>query len=531
MNRFSRYFKSISCVIAFALVFSVSADAQLLNKLSKGLEKVKKTVEQVDKTLNSQKPKKQKESGSNQSARQNKVDHSALNADYAADAEEEENEDLLESMVKGVGAPFITPDTKYLQIPNYSNVTTLTNAHDGVFGVSMHKGVLDNHIYGFWTVDGKKLFDAEWEDLTYQNNMPEFHDGVVAMRKAGSTVMSRQPIYLLYSDGRSKKLPGSENWFSVTNFMDGLAIAHGPIGEGKCFYINTSGEKVFPHIVMNGMPLGGIRPLRDGLRAFCIGTDKWGYIDEKGVIKFPAKFQEAGNFSEGYAWVVTEDNVKQLIDKTGKSVFKLDNRNANTSEVVNGIFYVSVPYESSMDYYDVSGNKLMTVDAGNQFYDGYAFVYIPQHQIDLSTPIAIIDKDMNVVRSIPLEIMDWSEASEHKPVFNSKGFATVNSGLIYQGSSVIRPNGDIVLRRYNPSDRESGCTDFSPVSDDGYIKANITYISNNPVKGAAIMRTNGEIVCVVSDNKSGNGPLTENGIEFPTQNFPANNAPVYLKEI
>ncbi|MDE5869279.1 MAG: WG repeat-containing protein, partial [Muribaculaceae bacterium] len=390
----------------------------------------------------------------------------------------------------------------------------------------MHQKVLGNHLYGFWTVDGRKLFDAEWEDLTYQNNSPEFHDGVVPMRKAGSTVMSKQPIYLLYSDGRSKMIPNSQSWFSVTNFLDGLAIAHGPVADGKCFYINTSGEKVFPHIVMNGMPLGGIRPLRDGLRAFCIGTGQWGYIDEKGTIKFPAKFKDAGNFSEGYAWVVTEDDVLQLIDKTGKSIFKAENRNVKTSEVVNGIFYVSDPVKNYMDYYDLNGNKLLTVESGNQFCDGYGYVYIPKSSFDMTTPISIIDKDMRVVKTLPPEIIEWSELSEHKPVFNSKDLATVYSGLVYQGSSIIRPNGTIVLRRYFNAEYGSECDFFSPVCDAGYFKAKITYyMSDKEVSGEAIMKTTGEVMCVISDAKSAAGPLLKNEIHFPTQNFPDTNTP------
>lgn len=537
MMNFNLRTHSLVAMVIIALLAAQPADAQLFNKIKKGVEAVKKTAEQVDKAV--QKAQKSTSNGTSTASSSagtpttaptdNETPQNEDDMAIAVESNEDENKDEI---VELRAYPHLTKDTKFILIPSAGNFPSITNVSEGIFGVPQNTDYM-NRIYEFWTIDGKKLFDAEWENLYYQDPLPEFHNGVVAMRKVGSTMMKRQPIFLLYADGRKKQIPGSEKWFGVTNFKDGLALVSDGL-TNKCFYINTSGEKVFPQLTLNTMPEGGIRPLRDGLRAFALSFNKWGYIDNKGNIKLPAKYKEAGDFSEGYAWVVMDDDTKHLIDKTGKTVFKLDERRIKTSEVVDGIFYTSDPYSSGIDYYDVSGKKLRHVAQGNQFFGGYAYVYEPESEFDLKTPTYVIDKDMNIVNKIPHEIMEWSELSYHKPKFNSNGFAPVHSSLIYQGSSIIRPNGELVIRRSSNNDYGTGCNGFKDVSEDGYFLASIQY--NTPsnqelsgVSGLAILDLNGKIYWVISDEPSMRGPLTDDSIHFPVEGVGSGDKEFYLQ--
>lgn len=513
MNSISRRIASFVGVAILALILSVSADAQFMNKLTKGLEKAKKTVENIDKALNKKQPVNKPDNNRSSSSATASEDAYQTEKTDAVDEAQPEEESELAQLVKGAGSPYVTPDTRFLLLPSPGNLPTLTEVSEGIFGVSLNEDFLGDDKYGFWTVDGKQLFAPEWKKSTYQTQ-PEFHDGVVTMRKSADKWNA--PFYILNSDGTSKMIPDSKNWFAITNFKDGLALAHGPVGEGKSFYINTKGEKVFPHIVMYGVPVEGIRPLRNGLRAYCVNTEQWGYIDEKGTVKFPANFKEAGDFSEGYAWVVTEDNVKQLIDTTGKSIFRLDDRNSKASEVVDGIFFVVSPVGSHLDYYNLKGEKLLTVKEGNQFFGGYAYIYNPREGMDMNTKVTIIDKDMKPVMALPWEIIEPAEVTQYKPVFNSKGYANVYSPLIYQGSSIILPDGQIVLRRYFNPQEGTSCDNFSPVSEDGYIKGRIFY---NEREGGVIMKLNGEIHWIVSSSESMEGPFSKENFHIPAMNF------------
>lgn len=537
MMNFNLRTHSLVAMAIIALLVVQPADAQLFNKIKKGVETVKKRAEKVDKAVQSaQKSTSERTSTacsstgtSTTTPTDNETPHDENEVAIAGQKNEDEN---LKEGLELRAYPHLTQDTKFIIVPSAGNLPLVTNVSEGIFGVPQNTDYM-NPIYEFWTINGKKLFSDEWEKLNYQEPRPEFHNGVVAMRKVGSTMMKRQPIYLLFSDGHTKQIPGSDKWFGVTNFKDGLALVADGL-TNKYFYINTAGEKVFPQLTLNTMPEGGIRPLRDGMRAFALSYNKWGYIDDKGNIKLPAKYKEAGDFSDGYAWVVMDDDTKHLIDKTGQTIFKLDERRIKTSEVVDGIFYTSDPYGSGLDYFDVSGKKLLHVAEGNQFFGGYAYVYMPKTDFDLETPTYVIDKNMNIVTEIPHEIMEWAELSYHKPKFNSNGYAPVYSSLIEQGSSIIRPNGEIVIRRCSNVDYGTGCNGFGDVSEDGYFLSTIRY--NTPsnqtlggVTGVAIMDLNGKIHWVISDEPTMRGPLTGNSIHFPTEDFESGNKEFYLQ--
>lgn len=81
--------------------------------------------------------------------------------------------------------------------------------------------------------------------------------------------------------------------------------------DGGYFFIDRSGKKMSPehfeqaHSFSNGYA--------------AVKSEKWGYIDEKGELKLPFKYQVAKDFSEGLAPVGINGRWA-FIDKTGKMV-------------------------------------------------------------------------------------------------------------------------------------------------------------------------------------------------------------------
>lgn len=490
-------------VVILSMWLSPCSEGQLLKKISKGLEKVNKTLEKVDKTINGN------VKSSNQSS------NSSVNSNAGVTQEEI----VVDEVVTGTGVegsveteasyshPYLTSNTLILEAEPW----TVSNAYDGVFSVKRN-----NNRFEFWKVDGQKLFDANWESCNYST--PEFHDGVVAMRKASEDYKLGR-ICLLYTDGRVKEMDPS--WKSVTNFVDGVAIAViNAGGINKAFYIDTTGKRLYPSVTVDAYASNALRPLSDGMRAFTKGYEEWGYIDANGVVKMAPKFKSVSDFSEGYAWVVTSDGTKQLIDKTGKSIFKAPDRNSATSDVVNGRFYVEKG--NDVCYYDLQGNLLKCFEEGNCFYDGYAFVTEPKDFGDINS--LVIDKNMNVVREMNWKVVPSEIVCEHGPKFTKSGLAAVNC---MNGSYLLKPNGDVVLSDFDDL-RGNYIRSFSPVSDCGYLVA--SNLTINDIQASAILKPTGEIVWLISESMRLCGPYKK-GFSFVDNNPSAVLGEITLKMV
>ncbi len=466
-------------IALFSLVFIPEMEAQLLKNISKGLEKVNKALDKADKAINGK---------SNSNKQPSTASNTSVSTPVAMEVISEESEagSVAESGDSEVryARPYLTSQTFFLEAEPWN----VSNAYDGVFSVKR------NNKYEFWKVDGQKLFDANWESCSPALEKPEFHDGVLAMRKASEGYKLGR-ICLLYADGRVKEM--AQTWNRVTNFVDGVATVVTNANTGNnSFYIDTTGKRIYPSISIDGTATNALRPLRDGMRAFVKGYEQWGYMDANGVVKMAAKFKSASDFSEGYAWVVTSDDTKQLIDKAGKCIFKAPNRNSSTSDVVNGRFYVVKG--NDVCYYDLQGNLLKCFEQGNCFYDGYAFVTEPENFGDISS--LVIDKDMNVVRHMSWKVVPADIVCEHGPVFTKSGLAAVNC---MNGSYLLKPNGEVVLSDFNDLNGSS-INSFSPVSDCGYTLASNVWV--NDIQASAIVKSTGEIVWLISESMRLCGP-------------------------
>lgn len=253
-----------------------------------------------------------------------------------------------------VVTPYFTKNTLFMVTdpsPNrFSQVT------DSVFAINT------GGRYEFWTVAGQKLYDARWTmPKDYSSSKPQFGGGVVAMRMAEPNSAGKKPICLLYLDGRVKELDPA--WKYVSKFEDGLALAQDE--RQNWFYINTAGAKMYPSLTVYSTGDDEARPFRDGLRAFygkadARGDVAWGFINDEGAVVIPPKYKSVTDFSDGYAWAVSENAkdgiyAKELIDVRGNTVYKPAKYTAQTRDVADGVF---IEVEPQRDVYrDVSGRE------------------------------------------------------------------------------------------------------------------------------------------------------------------------------
>ena len=158
MKSLTRFMSMVAVVLAVAMFAPQRAEAQILKKLSQGLEKVNNALDKVEKGVDDVmsgnvdglfKSRKNKQKGNASNVAQD----SAV-ADDEEDAAEWSEEDMEEAEVQ-YPIPFITEDTKYMQLP-YVGSGTVSSVHEGVFAVSR------DGAFSFWRVTGEKLFDFEW---------------------------------------------------------------------------------------------------------------------------------------------------------------------------------------------------------------------------------------------------------------------------------------------------------------------------------------------------------------------------------
>lgn len=481
-------------MFGITLVAPQRAEAQIFKKLTQGLDKVNNTIDKVNDKVEdvldgnfeglfkSRKNKKQKE---------------AQQGDGEAASEEdvvEWDESDMEEVEMEYPIPFVSEDTRYMQLP-YIGDNAISSVHDGVFAVS-RKGA-----FSFWRVTGEKLFDFEWEfcneNRTFGGNFPEFHNGVVAARKYEG-MYSRGTIHLLYLDGRIKEM--DPDWEQVSQFEDGLAVVTDKSNyKTSYFYINIMGEKVFPHLKVNGDDEWSIRPVRDGLRAYAEGSYRWGYIDTEGNVVLEPKYGAAADFSEGYAWVCLKDDPNShlsngemvLINTESEVLFRSGRRWSGSnfkgayqnyvSDVVDGRFYVRG--EEYYHYYDTNFEQIGIAEYGTPYYNGLAYI---APAVDMDCDVCIVDTDFEVVRRLKDDMMFATDLRAF-PRFTSLGVATVHDKSV--SSYVITPSGGVLLDSYE----EEGdyMNSFWQYTESGMMR--ITDIRLDDVRYQGICNRSGEM--------------------------------------
>ncbi len=489
-------------LLGLCLAMAPPGDAQILGKLNKGLNKLNNTLEKVDKYKKDKKAKKPK-GGENTAASSGSAQSAATQVD-----------DSKWKKVSDTGKyPFITSQTKFMRIGDIYG-ESFSDVHEDIFWV-----VKENR-YEFWTIDGRKLFGNDWENIRYGGETPKFNGGVAVARRAKANTSGKKPICLLYRDGSVRELDAS--YEDVTQFCDGLALVKKKVNyKDTYFYINARGEKVFPFLTVYWESVydnkSAVRPLNNGLRAYAAGYHKWGYIDAKGNVVLPAKYCMARDFHEGSAWVgegaqpSLAGNVKyHLIDTKGNIVYTTEKPSSESmlSDVSDGIFYIEKG--SDIYYYDLKGNEIGHFEAGNKFYNGYAFV-VPKEQrefTDITT--ALINKQCQIVKRISDAVVAAYIPEENGPKFEPYGLATV---FCDDRSLILDPMGNVVVKRYYNPDTNTKINGFKQLTSCGY--ARVTDMMVNGVGYRGIMRADGMMEWLFSENEM------ENAEKYlPIQPFP-----------
>lgn len=134
---------------------------------------------------------------------------------------------------------------------------------------------------------------------------------------------------------RCYKIDDSKNAFSDGKYSqlgtfgdDGVTFA---VKEGKGITIVNKKFEVVKKLPDN---ITKTFEFNDGLAAFC-KDGKWGYLDTKGEVAIPAKFDETSQFNEGRA-LVTKGGKLLLINKKGETI-KSFNRDKFTP--IQGVYH------------------------------------------------------------------------------------------------------------------------------------------------------------------------------------------------
>ena len=482
-------------LISVVFIAAPNADAQFLKKLTKGLEKVNKTIEKANNIIEGKdafkvkKPSKKSSSKKSESApiEAEPIEPTVTTSAVDAEVQQPSIDNNWPTFTPVQKSPFVTVQTRLMQLGRYENISPV---HEDIFAIAHKNGNLS-----FWKVTGEKLFNAEWNYCgfasTTATKFPKFNGGVaVAMRAVPNSEGNIMPC-LLYANGGIKEL--DPTWKKVSDFADGVAVVQQKIGsKTNYFYINIKGEKVYPNIVI-GYSSGDdyIRPLRNGLRAFSGRPEGgyfglWGYMDAQGQVVISPQFNGAGDFSEGFAKVMTSDNKVCLIDTTGKVKFTSDARYLrDVSDVNNGLFYVET--DDSYDYYDTNWNKLESFYSVTPFYGGYAFA---SKDGSYRNGVSLINTNFRTLRSFASKKFNGGVSSlSSQPRFHEYNLATVFDASV--NSYVINQMGDVVLTSCHADNGSTLFGNFGYFTKCGYAVFGQGAYGNNEYRG--IVRPSGEI--------------------------------------
>lgn len=293
--------------------------------------------------------------------------------------------------------PRLTRHTKFLH--KKVSLNALHPVSEGIFGLQEYNRKYGYAAYyGFWTIDGKCLFDARYEQM---GGVPIFDNGAVVV-KGPKDAKNIQPVMILYADGSAHELP--ESYKEVSQFHDGVAVVK-PGGFGvkdtHHFCIDTQGRKKWPLLGPGDVMEVGY--LRDGLRRVKVRTEpkrftyvtRWGFIDNNGNWKIRPIFKDVREFKNGYALVVDEAGRMKFIDTEGATVYEFPEQSSDLnytkdlSDISDGIFM------RKNVFYDLKGNEVKRYHLATGFTDGYAFV-----QDDRDKALYVVDTKFRKVRTL-----------------------------------------------------------------------------------------------------------------------------------
>lgn len=339
-----------------------------------------------------------------------------------------------------VATPHLTPETRFLN--KNVNFSTLENhpVSEGIFALPEYNRKYGSGMYyGFWTIDGKCLFEPRYEMM---GSRPVFDHGAVVVKSLRNE-KGVQNAMILYADGSARELP--ESYRKVSQFHDGIAtVETGGIGTKKAEYfcIDTQGRKKWPALGPGDILEVGY--LRDGLRRVKVRTEpsrfryvtRWGFIDDKGRWAIKPLLKDVREFRNGYALVIDENEKLKFIDTKGSTVYEFPGTfgslqyTSEISDISDGCFL----WKST--FYDLAGTELKKYYRACGFTDGYAFA-----QDDIDGYIYVINRRFERIRDIHgSNLLSGNVKLEANiPLFGEAKLATIDKRI------VVTPKGEIKI--------------------------------------------------------------------------------------
>jgi len=375
-----------------------------------------------------------------------------------------------------VPTPHLTPQTRFL-VKNV-NYDLLPVVSEGIFYIQEYnRSIGYASYYGFWTIDGRCLFPAIYEGFT--SEQPRFDSGACVVKATGT---KRHSPVILYADGKTKSL--SHEWEAMTQFYDGVAMVREIVEHRytNLFYINTKGEKIWPHLANNRTTAGisiQMRYLREGLRAYYSNPDKkWGFLNPDGSVAISPRYKEVRDFHNGYALVIVKrqggGEKAVYIDKKGNEVVEVPENipslmyASNVSDISNGYFCINGNYEPTR-FFNLKGEEVKTEPNASGFADGYAFVLNEQYGSEIYT----VDTNFKVVNKWPFttdNFKGYDITFNRVPYYTYDNFVTLNTAgepVMYVPKSFFSADR---LGQFSEDGYASACSEFklSPESDKAY---------------------------------------------------------------
>lgn len=191
----------------------------------------------------------------------------------------------------------------------------VTDVYDDIFAIQKYdsKGT----IWNFYNVETAKAVSTRgWRT----QDTPRFDNGICAVcdtapAKGSPANNPKYQWYILRKTGETTALDPTIT--AVGNFCDGLAVAK---ANGKMFFIDDKGKAVLPDVKPNSFIT---YPLKDARRLFLGGFQKFGYLDAEGRVVIEPQYKSARNFSSNHAIVRNASGKNVIIDPTGREVSEI----------------------------------------------------------------------------------------------------------------------------------------------------------------------------------------------------------------
>ncbi len=477
----------------------LNADAQFLDKLNKGLEKLNKGLDKVENALKGKKSK-SKTKPAQPASTQQEVVKASSNASTATPA-------VTSSHDQGPTMTGIHLSSSTRLVQHKATWESMSDVSEGIFSLlEYNRKIGYSSYYSFWTVDGRCLFPAQYKTF---GEKPRFDSGACVV---GNADPKNQHGIILYADGRTREL--SKEWTQVTQFYDGVAMVSETSNGINHFYINTKGEKIWPHLsdkvnmTNKGTNHTYMRSVKEGLRAYYSNIEKaWGYLDEKGNVVIKPQFSAVRDFANGYALAFIPkykgslDGKPVFIDRKGATVIEVPSNAPNLqyaatiSDISDGYFSIESSDEGTV-FYDMAGKEVKRYGLASWFHKGLAATRADKY--DFEGPVYIVNKDFDIAGLFPI----WdSEFGVNLPKFDRAPYFT------YRKRIVINEQYQPVL--YVP-DRFDSHNAIGQFSADGYAKASMVIKDQNTNKEylyLGVIDPSGAFTIAFNEDDKARGPF------------------------